>query len=225
MLFRSVDQSILEGMAGTDDSLFYEEDDAEMADALFAEEGIRIGVSIGNIATKNDELILNKLEEVSNIAEEKKIVYEVYYYNAGGDYNQQLQDVRSLIKNEVDIIIIGSTIEENFDMVTSMAEQEGIPVVAYNAPVKSGFAVNVVTDQAAWAEKYGDFIAANLTEGNVVQILDDNESELDNERNAALLSALSKNLDIAVFPKTYPEWRKGSQIGRASCRERVFRAV
>jgi len=208
--YEGVDQSILEGMAGTDDSLFSPED-AEMADALFAEEGIRIGVTIGDIVTKNDEMLLRKLEEVSNIAEEEKIVYEVYYYNAGGDYNQQLQDVRSLIKNEVDVIIIGSTIKESFNMVASMAKQEGIPVVAYDAPITTGYDANVITDQAAWAKKYGEFMAENLAEGNVVQIGDENESDIEILRNAVILSALAKNQNITAIVKTYSKWRASQQ--------------
>ncbi len=205
--YEGVDESILEGMAGTDDSMFSDAD-AELADALFAEEGIRIGVTIGNIITKNDELLLSKLEEVSNIAETQKQVYEVYYYNAGGDYNQQLQDVRSLIKNEVDVIIIGSTNEESFNMVTSMASTEGIPVVAYDAPVSTGYVMNVVTDQTAWGEKYGNFMAQKLTAGNVVQILDDDENECDTQRNNAIQNVLAKNTEIITTVKNYPEWRK-----------------
>ncbi|MDD5017713.1 MAG: substrate-binding domain-containing protein [Eubacteriales bacterium] len=205
--YEGVDESVLGGLAGTDESLFSEEDQA-IADALFAETGIRIGVTIGNIETDNDEILLGMLEEVACAAEEDKIVYKVYYYNAGGDYNQQLQDVRSLLKNEVDVIIAGSTSQENFEMVSYMAEEAGIPVVAYDAPVSTGYAINVVADQETWGEAYGAFMAENLAEGNIVQILGNEESGIDSARAGAINQALAANANIATVGTTYALWQE-----------------
>lgn len=205
--YEGVDQSILEGMDGSNDSLF-SANDSEMADELFAEEGIRIGITIGDLKSDSEQILLSKLEEVSSAAEADKKVYEVYYYNAAGDYNQQLQDVRSLIKNEVDVIIIGATEKKRFDMVVSMAEDANIPVVAYNAPDTTGYVINVVSDEAAWGNAYGTFMATNLTEGKIVQILGNEESEIDQKRAAAINSALQVNENISMAETGYAKWDK-----------------
>lgn len=203
--YEGVDQSILEGMDGSNDSLFTAAD-SDIADELFAEEGIRIGVTIGDLKTDSDELLLSKLEEVSSAAEADKKIYEAYYYNAAGDYNQQLQDVRSLIKNEVDVIIIAATEKSRFDMVVAMAKEANIPVVAYNAPDTTGYAINVVSDESAWGNAYGTFMATNLTEGKIVQILGSEESEIDQQRATAINSALQVNQNLSTVETGYAKW-------------------
>lgn len=208
--YTDVDDSILAGMAGTDESMFSNEEDVALADALLAEEGIRIGVTIGDIQTDNDELYLSNLEKVSSASEQEKLVYKVYYYNAGGNYNQQLQDVRSLIKNEVDVIIVGATDEESFDMISFMAAQKDIPVVAYDASVSTGYTVNVVADQKAWGKKYGEFVTQNLTEGNIVQILGNQESGIDNERESAMNNAFSIKPSIHTIGTAYASWQQAA---------------
>ena len=203
--YEGVDDSVLEGLAGTDEDLFTEED-VDYADALFAQTGKRIGVTVGDIDTDNDEMMLSTLEEAACAAEEAKQIYKVYYYNAGGDYNQQLQDVRSLIKNEVDVIVVGSTDGEGFEMVSYMADEAGIPLVAYNAPATAGYLVNVVADQTAWGETYGAFMAAQLSEGNIVQILGNEESEIDKERETAINAALAANEGVVTLGTKYAMW-------------------
>jgi ribose transport system substrate-binding protein len=202
--YTTVDAATLAGLAGTDESLF--SDDEELADALFAEEGIRIGVTVGSIDSSDQELILNRLEQVSNTAEADKTIYKTYYNNANGDYNQQLQDVRSLIKNGADVIIVGFTNEESFKMITMMAENEGIPVVAFDAPVDSGYAINVVADQSAWGSVYGKFAADKLAAGNVVQVLGKQDSPIDTERAAAIAAALAANVNLTMADPIYAEW-------------------
>ncbi len=204
--YSEVDAATLAGLAGTDESLFT--DDEELADALFEEEGIRIGVTVGGIDTSDQEFILNRLEQVSSAAETDKSIFKTYYYNANGDYNQQLQDVRSLIKNGVDIIIVGFTNEESFRMITMMAKNEEIPVVAFDAPVDSGYAINVVADQSAWGNAYGKFVAEKLAAGNVVQILGKQDSAVDTERAEAIRSALAANVNLTVSDAVWAEWDK-----------------
>lgn len=202
--YSDVDKSTLAGLAGTDESLF--SDDEELADALFAEEGIRIGVTVGSIESSDQEFILNRLEQVSNAAETDKTIFKTYYCNANGDYNQQLQDVRSLIKNEVDVMIVGFTDEESFKMISMMAENAGIPMVAFNAPVDSGYAINVVADQSAWGSVYGKFVTDHITEGNVVQILGRQDSAIDAERAQAIRTALATNVNLLTSDAIYAEW-------------------
>lgn len=204
--YSAVDADTLAGLAGTDESLF--NDDEELTDAIFAEEGIRIGVTVGSIDSSDQELVLNRLEQVSNAAEADKTIFKTYYNNANGDYNQQLQDVRSLIKNGADIIIVGFTNEESFEMITMMAENEGIPVVAFDAPVDSGYAINIVADQSAWGNVYGQFAASKLAAGNVVQILGKQDSAIDTERAAAIAAALAGNVNLTLSDAIYAEWNE-----------------
>ena len=203
--YDGVDDSVLAGLTGSDDSLF--SDDEELEDAIFAAEGIRIGVTIGDLNTDMDKLYLSKLEQTSNDYEVDKLVYEVYYYNSEGSFNQQLQDVRSLIKNEVDVIIVGNTTTEAFRMVVAMADEAGIPVVTYNAPQGAqGYQINIVPDDAQWGTLCGQFMAQNLAEGNVLQILGSEKSEVDAARAAAINEQLVLNEQLRLEDIIYADW-------------------
>ncbi len=202
--YSDVDAATLAGLAGTDESLF--SDDQEIEEALFEEEGIRIGVTVGSISSPDQEFILNRLEQVSSAAETDKTIYKAYYYNANGSYNQQLQDLRSLIKNEADVIIVGFTDAQSFNMIAMMAQSEGIPVVAFDAPADSGYAINVVADQAAWGGVYGKFAADNLAEGTVVQMFGKQDSPVDAERASAIGAALTAEAGLTVNAPLYAEW-------------------
>lgn len=202
--YSEVDEDVLAGLAGTDESLF--STDEEMADAVLAEQGLRIGVTVGNIDSSEKELVLNRLEQASSAAETDKSVYKVDYCNANGNYNQQLQDVRSLIKNEVDVIIAGFSDAESFDMVCALAADEGIPVVAFDAPSPQGYAVNVVADQSTWGSVYGKFMAAKLGAGNLIQILGSQDSPVDTQRATAITAELAANAGIVAAGTSYANW-------------------
>ena len=200
--YEGVDENILAGLAGTDESLFSDDNIEEESENV-----LKIGITIGNITTDNDEIVIGKLEEAAGAAEEQGLV-KVYFYDAGGDYNQQLQNMRSLIKNEVDVIIIGASDAECFNMVSYMASEEGIPVVTYDAPVATGYAVNVVADQSEWGSLYGEFMAENLSAGNIVQILGSDDSAIDAERKHGIDSALLANSNIVTAGTSYALWKK-----------------
>ncbi len=204
--YSAVDDATLAGLAGTDESLFSSDED--MAEAMFEEEGIRIGITVGSIASPDQEFILNRMEQVSSAAESDKTIFKTYYYNANGSYNQQLQDVRSLIKNSVDVIIVGFTDAESFKMISMMAQNENIPVVAFDAPMDSGYVINVVADQTAWGAVYGQFAAAQSAEGNVVQVFGKADSPVDAQRAAAIGSAIAANTALTVNAPLYADWDK-----------------
>lgn len=204
--YSDVDDATLAGLAGTDESLFT--DDQDVAEALFEEEGLRIGVTVGSIATPEQEFVLNRLEQASNEAETNKTIYKTYYCNANGSDNQQLQDMRSLIKNEVDVIIVGFTDAQSFKIISMMAQHEGIPVVAFDAPTDSGYAINVAADQAAWGSVYGQFAASNLTEGTAVQMYGKPDDAADAQRASAIGAALAANTGLTAAAPIYGEWDK-----------------
>ena len=92
-------------------------------------------------------------------------------------------------------------------MVVALANDADIPVVAYNAPQgASGYTINIVADQAAWGSVYGEFMAQNLTQGRIVQVLGSDENELDIARAAAINAALATNENISTKDTLYEKW-------------------
>lgn len=204
--YEDVDEDTLAGLAGTDEDLFTS--DAEMEQALLEAEGLRIGVTVQDLKSDIDEALLGRMEALSAAAEQSKRIYRTYYYNAGGSSTQQLQDMRSLINNEVDVIIVGATDAQNYKMICYMAAEEGIPVVAYDAPLQEGYAINVVTDQQAWGKVYGEYVGQIMQEGNVLQVLGSAESAIDQQRAAGINAALAGNTALLPMNTVYAAWKK-----------------
>ncbi len=194
--YEGVDEQMLAGLAGTDDSLFTDK---------VVGNGIKVGITVGEIKTNNDKMLLSEMQKTTASAVRNGLVYQVFCYDAGGSFNQQLQDMNCLIKNEVDVIVVCATGAEGFKMVTSMAAKEGIPVVAYDAPLSTGYAVNIVSDQTAWGEKQGQFITQNLEAGNIALILGDETDSTDAARKAAIESKLSGNTALKLTA-SYALW-------------------
>lgn len=199
--YSNYDPDVLAGLTGSDENMFSSEEDME--ELLFEQEGIRIGVTVGNLPSGEEEAVINRLEEVWNAAKSSKEIYNVYYYNAYNNPNQQLQDFRSLVNNEVDVIIVAFTDVDSFNMLTLMAGREGIPVVAYDAPVGSGYAVNVVPDQDDWGRVYGQFMAQKLGSGSVLSVLGDQENTRVAARSAAINTALGENTQLSQLDPVY----------------------
>lgn len=199
--YSGYDDEMLAGLEGHDAS-FMDDDPVDK----IVEEGIRIGVTIGNLSGKEEESVINRLEEASISAKQSKKIYDTFFYNASGSFNQQIQDVRSLINRDVDVIIIAYTSKENFEAIARLAKDEGIPVVAYNAPVSSGYAINVVTDYQAWGSAYGQFMAQNLAAGSVVKFFGTQNSETGSTGRNAISTALSANQQIETAEPIYTNW-------------------
>ncbi len=199
--FTEYDDETLAGIEGQD-AIFMDDDPIERV----IEEGIRIGVTIGNLKGKEQETVINRLEEASIAAKQSKEIYDAFFYNANGSLNQQTQDVRSLINKDVDVIIVAYTSKENFNAIAFLAKEEGIPVVAYNAPTDSGYEINVVEDHKAWGNVYGRFMAENLAAGNVVQFSGAKESETGMLRSGAINEAFAANEQIIVQEPIYTDW-------------------
>ncbi len=210
--YENVDADTLAGLAGTGEGLF--SDDAEMEAELLAAEGIRIGVTVLDLPTDIDEAVLGRMEALSSATEQSKRIYKTFYYNARGSATQQMQDIRSLINNEVDVIIVGATNAESFKKVCLMAAEAGIPVVAYDAPVSEGYVVNVVTDQNAWGEVYGSFVAQRLEAGNVLQVLGSADNAVDQLRAQGIAAGLAANPKLALLDTVYASW-KGKNANKA----------
>ncbi|MFA5676223.1 MAG: substrate-binding domain-containing protein [Christensenellales bacterium] len=201
--YSEYDDDMIAGLEGHE-AAFMDDDPIEK----IMEEGIRIGVTIGSLSGKEQEFVINRLEEASLLAKQSAEIYVTFFYNAGGGLNQQIQDVRSLINKDVDVIIIAYTDKESFEAITLLAKEEGVPIVAYDAPVSGGYAINVVTDYQAWGDAYGRFMAQNLTAGNVAGFFGIKDGVEANARGGAINAALSANQQIKTSEPVYTNWNE-----------------
>lgn len=189
----------LAGLEGTGVDFMFDDDE------MMASAGIRIGVTVEKLSSAEEQAAVSRFEEAWSKAKTLKKVSGVYYYDADGNYNQHVQDVRSLINRQVDVIVIAFTTKENYEMAALQAQKAGIPIVAYNAPAGSSYDINVVTEHAEWGAAYGRFVAQKLTSGVVVPVLYSQSSEMGLLRSGSAKTALTANAQITVADSIYTE--------------------
>ena len=129
-----------------------------------------IGVVFDNVSTERDKNVLQQIEIVADMAKKAGRIGAVKYYNAKGDLNQQLQDMRSMINSSARAIILDVADRETYIMMTDMARDANIPVVAIEAPVTEGYAVNIRADTSRYGQKSAAFLKQKAGAGNVLEI-------------------------------------------------------
>jgi len=201
----AVDDDILAGLTGEDGGI-----DDTSGDYSDAELKGAIGVVFDNVNTAGETAILQKIEEASAAAIKDGKIGTVKFYNSKGDLNQQLQDMRSMVNINAKAVILAVTDKETFVMLAGMAKTAGIPVIAINAPVNEGYAVNIVEDASAWGQKTADYLKQKLLSGNYVAVTNSKPDDMEKQRLNMLSSTLSANTALKSAASITPSNKQGS---------------
>lgn len=133
-----------------------------------SESKITIGVSMKD---NSDEFV----KRISNAmtAKGKELGVKVMMNDAGGDVNQQISDVETMIAQGVNALIVNPQDIEGSAPTVSMANEAGIPIIIVNGDIAdenyTGFVGS--TDQEA-GEMLGKWFMENLPKGSNVCILE-----------------------------------------------------
>lgn len=183
-----IDKDTLAGLTGEDGGT-----DDTSGDYSEAELKGAIGVVFDNVNTPEEITILQKIEEASASAIKDGKIGIVKFYNSKGDLNQQLQDMRSMVNINAKAVIMAVSDKNTFMMMANMAKSANIPVIAINAPVNEGYAVNITDDTSAWGDKTAEFLKQKLASGSYIQVSDAKANETEKKRLAKLAAALAAN--------------------------------
>lgn len=136
-----------------------------------SESRIVIGVSNGYVGNNWRNQMLEDLLAQFELYKEQGLVDELIVKNAGLDVDDQIEQIRSLIELDVDLLMIDPNDEEKLNGVIEEAYKKGIPVIAFDQPVSSPYAINVVIDQQLWGERLAEWLCEELGgQGNIVMI-------------------------------------------------------
>lgn len=136
-----------------------------------SESKIVIGVSNGYVGNNWRNQMLEGLQSQFEMYKAKELVDELIVKNAGLDVDDQIEQIRSLIEMDVDLLMIDPNDEDKLNGVIEEAHRKGIPVIAFDQPVSSPYAINVVIDQQLWGERLAEWLCEELEgQGNIVMI-------------------------------------------------------
>jgi ribose transport system substrate-binding protein len=122
-----------------------------------SESSIVIGVCNGYVGNNWRNQMLEDIESSFEQYKDQGLVDELIVKNAGLDVDDQIEQIRSLIEMDVDLLMIDPNDEDKLNDVIEEAHRKGIPVISFDQPVSSPYAINVVIDQQLWGEKLAEY--------------------------------------------------------------------
>ena len=134
-------------------------------------------------------------------------VSKVISANRNGGPTEQIADLRSLISQGVNAIIVNPSDATKLNDVIDEAKAKGIVVVAVDSAVTSKDAYNVTNDQKEYGRLGGEALAKLLNgKGNVVEMRGIAGVPADTDRHAGFTEALKNYPDIKIAHETFTGW-------------------
>jgi ribose transport system substrate-binding protein len=92
--------------------------------------------------------------------------------HAGADVDQQVRDLRDMIRQGVTVITLNANSATALNGVINEAKRANIPVVAFDRKVTNPYALNITVDYYTWGQRYAQWIADTLKGHGKVVVLD-----------------------------------------------------
>lgn len=176
------------------------------ADGDGADGPFTIGVSNGFIGSEWREQMLSVLEEAFEEYEAEGVVDELVVESADVDVNGQIQQIRNLIRSDVDAIVVNPNSPTALDQVFAEAAEQGIQIVAIDQAVESEDVVNVVIDQSEWASISAEWLAEQVGEGGEIIAVNGIDGHPANEDRWGGASEVFDEAGVEVVANDYAEW-------------------
>jgi ribose transport system substrate-binding protein len=134
-------------------------------------------------------------------------VTKVISANRNGGPTEQIADLRSMISQGVNAIIVNPSDATKLNDVIDEAKAKGIVVVAVDSAVDDKNAYNVTNDQVEYGRLGGEALGKLLNgKGNVVEMRGISGVPADTDRHKGFTEALKKFPDIKIVHETFTGW-------------------
>jgi ribose transport system substrate-binding protein len=145
-----------------------EGDDTEADDSQADAGPFTIGVSNGFTGSEWRTQMIANIEEVFAEYEEQGLVDELIIENDDVDEAGQIEQIRNLVSQGVDAIIINPNSPDALNAAFDEAAAEGVQIFAVDQAVTSESVTNVVIDQGEWAKISARWLSEQLGEGATI---------------------------------------------------------
>ncbi|GAA4889075.1 substrate-binding domain-containing protein [Streptomonospora salina] len=165
-----------------------------------------IGVSNGFIGSEWREQMISVLEDSFADYESEGVVDELVVESADVDVNGQIQQIRNLIRSDVDAIIVNPNSPTALDQVFAEAADQGIAIAAIDQAVESEHVTNVVIDQAEWASISAEWLAGEVGDGGRIVAVNGIDGHPANEARWSGAQEVFDEAGVEVAANDYAEW-------------------
>jgi ribose transport system substrate-binding protein len=128
-------------------------------------------------------------------------------FNANGDTSQQIAQIRAMIQQKYDVIIVDAGSSTALNPALEQAVAAGITVVAFDSLPTSTKVIRVGTDQKAWGSMMATWLADNLKgKGNVIAMNGPAGVAVSEDRWAGAAAVFKKYPDIKIVSNVHSEY-------------------
>ena len=131
-----------------------------------------IGLSNGYFGTEWRNQMVAGAQEQFDGYKARGLAGKLVVQQAGADVNQQIQDIRNMIRQGVSAITVNANSPVALNGVINEAKRANIPVVSFDQAVTNPYAVNVTVDHYEWGKRYAEWIATTLDGRGKVVVMD-----------------------------------------------------
>ncbi|MHC1772994.1 MAG: substrate-binding domain-containing protein [Flexilinea sp.] len=142
---------------------------------------------------------------------EKGIISKYYASSAGDDAQNQINEIRNMISQGYDIILVNSASESALRPVLEEATEQGIIVVSFDNKVTGEGLYTVGIDEVAYATRQAEWLVEQLGgKGNIYVIRGLAGSYNDGVRYECWRKVLDQYPDINIIAEGYGGWDAGT---------------
>jgi len=171
------------------------------------EKGYRIGISNGFVGNNWRNQMLESLNTAIAQYQAEGLIREVIIKNAGEDVNNQILQIKHLIANRVDLLLIDPNSRDGLNEVIHEARSKGILVVVFDQNVSSPDAMQLTIDQKEWGARLGEWLGETLGgEGKVLLMSGVRNQPCNNDRVDGIRASLARYPGISVLEEVFGNW-------------------
>lgn len=131
-----------------------------------------IGLSNGYFGTEWRNQMIAGAQQQFDGYKAKGLAGKLVVQQAGADVNQQIQDIRNMIRQGVAVIAMNPNSPVALNGVVNEAKRAGIPVISFDQAITNPYAINVAVDHYQWGQRYAEWIAKTLDGRGKVVVMD-----------------------------------------------------
>jgi ribose transport system substrate-binding protein len=168
---------------------------------------VTIGLSNGYFGSEwRNQMIAAAQEQFDGYKKEGK-AGKLIVQQAGADVGQQIQDIRNMIRSNVNVITMNANSATALNGVINEAKRAKIPVVSFDQRVTDPYALNVTVDHYTWGQRYAQWIADTLQGKGKVVVMDGLPGHPAAEaRRKAAFDTFKKYPGIEIVWSGYGDW-------------------
>ena len=145
-------------------------------------------------------------DDVATLTKAGKIAsYQTF--NANGDTSAQIAQIRAMIQQKYDVILVDAGSSTALNPALEQAESAGITVVNFDSLVTSDQVIKVGTDQKAWGQMIAQFLVTKLNgTGSIIAMNGPAGVSVSEDRWAGAESVFNKYPNIKIVSNVHSEY-------------------